>query len=417
MATAWNGSDPNAVVDSEDYELGLAWRADSDITITHFRVYTPATEETASPRRGRFWLSVGGSLLVQTLPDDLADGWSQHELDTPLEVTSGTVFVQSYNTGGNYAALNGALDNDVVSLDGNVTALSASNAPGGANGRFNETPGSFPSTGVGTHPFYGLDFVYTEGIGGNTAPRITTLTSVENGATTTVTATVADDETLTGATMRFKWGDGTSDTLTTYPTVSAQHTYTETGNYAVLVTLTDASGASDNEAVVAEIHVPDPGTNDFTREEFKELFSKLSSYAKRLGVFDRVEFREPTNKPAGGTALALWVNDYRPPPSGSGVASTSMVLDIRATVFCALGTGKRSADEIEADVLYAVHRYMKVLSEDFELDRMVRNIDLLGQTGQAMHADFGHLQYEDTWYRIGEITLPLIINDVYEQVA
>lgn len=157
--------------------------------------------------------------------------------------------------------------------------------------------------------------------------------------------------------------------------------------------------------------------NDFTLDEFKDLFSKLTSHAKSLGIFERVEFREPVNKPASGVALALWVNDYRPPPAGSGVAETSMVLDVRATVYCPLGTGKRSAAEVEALVLYAVHRVIKVLSNDFELEGMVRSIDLLGMTGEAMHADFGHLQYEDTWYRIGEITVPLIINDIYEQVS
>jgi len=417
VALAWNGGDPTEVVDSEDYELGIAYRADSDLTMTHARIYTPAGEETITPRRFRLWSSVGGALYSETLPDDLSSGWSLHELTTPQEITSGTVFVASYNTGGNYGALSGALDSDVVSSDGLVTALAAANAPGGNNGRFNETPGSFPNLGTGGHSFYGVDFQYTAGIGGNTAPRITALTSVESGATATVTAVVADDETLTGATLRFKWGDGGSDTVVSYPTVSAQHTYAETGNYPVLVTLTDASAASDNEAVVAEIHVPSPDTNDFTEAEFKELFSKLTSHAKSLGIFDRVEFREPINKPIGGIALALWLNDYQPVPAGSGLAATSMVLDVRATVFCPLGTGKRTAAEIEALVLYAVHRYMKVLSSDFELDRMVRNIDLLGQTGNRMHADFGHLPYEDTWYRIGEITLPLIINDVYEQVA
>jgi uncharacterized protein DUF4082/PKD domain-containing protein len=415
VALAWNGSDPTQVADTEDYELGVAYRTNGDITISHVRVWSGAGEEDITNRRARIWSSVGSQLAVVTLPDNLTPGWTLHALDTPLEVTSSTTIVVSYMTGGNYGSLSGALDNDVPSADGLVTALSAANAPGGSNGRFNETPGSFPATGVGSHPFYGPDFQYTSGIGGNTAPRITALTSVESGATATVTAVVADDETLTGLTVRFKWGDDTSDTVVTYPTVSAQHTYTASGNYAVLVTATDASGAADNEAVVAEIHVPDSGINDHTESEFKDLFSKLTSHAKSLGIFDRVDSREPVNKPIGGMACALWLNDYKPVPAGSGLAATTMVLDLRATVYCPLG--KRPATEVEAGVLYAVHRLMKALSGDFALGDLVRNIDLLGQTGDTMHADFGYLQYEDTWYRIGEITLPLIINDVYEQVS
>ncbi|MFJ5984308.1 hypothetical protein [Lentzea sp. NPDC092896] len=157
--------------------------------------------------------------------------------------------------------------------------------------------------------------------------------------------------------------------------------------------------------------------NDFTQEEFEDLFSQLTSHANRLGIFERVEFREPVNKPVGGLALALWINDYKPVPAGSGLAETTMLLDVRATAYNPLGSGKNAAPKVEARILYAVHRYMKVLSNDFELDRMVRNIDLLGQTDKRLESDFGYLQYEDTWYRIGEITVPLIINDVYEQEA
>lgn len=416
MPNAWGGADPVEVVDSEDYELGTEYRANADITVTHIRIWTGAGEETIANRRARIWTAAGSQLAIVTLPDDLSTGWSSHALDTGLEVTSGTKFVVSYMTGGNYGALANALDADVASGDGNITALSASNATNGSNGKFNETPGAFPTLGAGSHPFYGVDVTYTVGIGGNTAPHITALTSVESGATATVTAVVADDETLTGLTVRFKWGDATSDTVVTYPTLSAQHTYSATGNYAVLVTATDASGAADNEAVVAEIHVPDSGINDFTEDEFKDLFSKLTSHAKSLGVFDRVDSREPVNKPVGGLACAFWLNDYRPVPAGSGLTATSMVLDVRATVFCPLN--KRPASEVEVAVLYATHRLMKVLSGDFELSSVVRNIDLLGQTGTAMHADFGYLEYDDgAWYRIGEIRLPLIINDVYEQVA
>lgn len=415
MPNAWGGADPAQAADADDYELGVEYRANADITITHVRIWSGAGEEDIASRRARIWSTAGSQQALVTLPDDLTPGWSSHALDTPLEKTAGSRFVVSYMTGGNYGFLNNALDSDVASGDGNVTALSASNATNG-NGVFNLTPGSFPATGPGTHPFYGVDITYTVGIGGNTAPRITALTSVESGATATVTAVVADDETLTGLTVRFKWGDGGSDTVVTYPTLSAQHTYSASGNYAVLVTATDASGAADNEAVVAEIHVPDPGINDFTEDEFKDLFSKLTSHAKSLGVFDRVDSREPVNKPVGGLACAFWLNDYRPVPAGSGLTATSMVLDVRATVFCPLG--KRPASEVEVAVLYATHRLMKVLSGDFELSSVVRNIDLLGQTGTAMHADFGYLEYDDgAWYRIGEIRLPLIINDVYEQVA
>lgn len=254
MPTAWNGADPNPVADPENYELGTAFRAEADITMTHARIYTDPGETTISPRRFRLWSSSGSLTYTETLPDDLTSGWFLYELTTPQPITTGTVFVASYNTGGNYSALANALDADVVSGDGNVTTLAASNAPGGHNGRFNETPGAFPNLGAGSHPFYGIDFQYTVGIGGNTAPRITGANVQVNGATVTVTLQVADDETLVGAVYRFGWDDGSPDTVTSSP--SAQHTYTSSGFYALLLQVTDAGGLSDYDAALAKVTVP-----------------------------------------------------------------------------------------------------------------------------------------------------------------
>lgn len=298
MPNAWNGGDPIEVVDSEDYELGIAYRAEADITMTHARVFTPAGEETIAPRRYRVWSSTGSLLYTEVLPDDLPAGWFLYELTTPVPLAAPVVFVPSFNTGGNYGALTGALDNDVVSADGNVTALAASNAPSGHNGRFNETPGAFPNAGAGSHPFYGVDFQYVVGIGGNTAPRITNLAAARVGATVTVTATVEDDESLTGATLRFDWGDGSPDTLTTFPTVAAPHTYAENGTYAVVVTVTDSSGAYDYEALTVRVPVPTGGQELAESPVQAALFMVLSTDPELAALINGVGDGPPES--AGG---------------------------------------------------------------------------------------------------------------------
>jgi hypothetical protein len=411
MATAWNGGDPSEVVDSEDYELGIAYRADGDLTMTHARIYTPAGEETISPRRFRLWSSAGGAVYAETLPDDLATGWSLHELTTPQEITSGTTFVVSFNTGGNYGALSGALDNDVVSADGLVTALAASNAPGGANGRFNETPGSFPNAGTGGHAFYGVDFQYTAGIGGNTAPRITALTAEADGAAATVTATVADDETLTGATLRFKWGDGSSDTLVSYPTVSAQHTYSASGLYAVLVTLTDASGAADNEAVVAEVHVPDA---DVVPLDFPAIRDALASHAQATGRFDAVTKHEPFSKP-NGVHAAIWLDSLTPLPLASGLATVTVRLAFLCRIY--LGAENQPYDDVDAKGLAAADRLMAAWAGDFTLNGRVRNVDIKGTHGVPLSAQAGYQRIGDKTFRVLTLTVPVIVNDVWAEVA
>ncbi len=410
MPNAWGGADPTEAADPDDYELGVEYQANSDITITHVRIWSGAGEENITNRRARIWSTTGSQQALITLPDDLTTGWSSHALDTPLEKTAGSKFVVSYMTGGNYGFLNNALDSDVPSGDGNVTALAAANATNG-NGVFNLTPGSFPATGPGTHPFYGVDFTYDVGIGGNTAPRITELTSVEAGATATVTAVVADDETLTGATLRFKWGDNTSDTLVSYPTVSAQHTYTASGFYPVLVTLTDASGATDNEAVVAEIHVPDTGVAAL---DFVGIRDALVSHAEATGRFTAVTKHEPFSKPTGVHA-AIWLDSLTPLGLASGLSAVSVRLAFVCRVY--LGAESKPADDVDAKGLAAADRLMAAWAGDFTLNGRVRDVDILGQHGVPLTAQAGYQRIGDTTYRVLTLTVPLIVNDVWEEVA
>jgi hypothetical protein len=253
MATAWGGADPVEQADPNDYELACEYIANADITITDVRIWTGATEVNVTNRRARIWTVAGAQLGIATLPDNLATGWSTHALDAVVTRLAGERFVVSYSTGGTgYGALVDALDNAVNSADTNVTARKFSDAQNG-NGCFNATPGTFPVTGSGAHAFYGADCVYTVGIGGNTAPRITGVTAAASGATVTVVASAVDDETLVGATYHYEWGDGNT---TTSASNTVTHTYTASGTYGVLVSVTDASGASDYAAVGVDVLVP-----------------------------------------------------------------------------------------------------------------------------------------------------------------
>lgn len=413
MATAWNGGDPLDVVDSEDYELGIAYRAESDITVTHARIYTPAGEETIAPRRYRHWSSVGGLLYTELLPDDLPSGWYLHELTTPQEVTSGTVFIASYNTGGNYGALANALDADVVSSDGNVTALAAVNAPGGNNGRFNETPGSFPNSGAGSHPFYGADFQYTVGIGGNTAPRITDTSAVANQLQVTAAAVVEDDESLTGLTLRIAWGDGnTSDVV--YPTLSASHTYAAPGTYPLLFRATDSDGATAFAADYVVTTSPDPTL--FTLA-LQGLVDSVCSAAQRIGHLDTVEGHEPREAPNSEMHGAFWFAGIRP-VRASGLASVATCVTMMGRLYLPAGDGTDLPyDEIDLKLFAASDRLMAAFCGKFTLGGQVRNVDIFGAHSPGLSADAGWAKFgSGARFRIMTFTLPLIVNDLYEEV-
>lgn len=413
MPTAWNGGDPLDVVDSEDYELGIAYRAEADITVTHARIYTPAGEEVISPRRYRHWSAVGGLLYTETLPDDLPSGWYLHELTTPQEVTSGTVFVPSYNTGGNYGALANALDADVVSADGNVTALAAVNAPGGNNGRFNETPGSFPSLGAGSHPFYGVDFQYAVGIGGNTAPRITDTSAVANLLHVTAAAVVEDDESLTGLTLRVEWGDGNfSDVV--YPTLQASHDYAAPGVYPLLFRATDSAGAVDYAADYVVTTAPDPTV--FTLD-IPGLQGAVMAAYQRAGGFEDVLGHEPRHAPNQGLTGACWLQGVRPIGRASGLRGAATLITFLMRIYVPAGTGdNQSYDEIDQKMLDATDRVLALLVGGFTLGGRVRNVDVFGSHSPGLSADAAYQQIGAARFRVMTITLPLIVNDMFPEV-
>lgn len=254
MPTAWPGADPVQLADLNDYELGEECLANVDITISHIRVWSGAGEVTIASRRAHVWSSAGSLLGTATLADDLPTGWSQYALDTPVQRPSGQRFVVSYTTGGNYGGIVDALAGaNIVSADGAVTFLGTANATNG-NGVFNTTPNTFPTTSPGSHPFYGVDLVYSLGLGGNTAPVITSVVVTAVGAQATSVITATDAETLVGATYRVNWGDGSAVSVGASNT--ATHTYTTTGLYPVLVSVTDAGGLITYAAAAVFVTVP-----------------------------------------------------------------------------------------------------------------------------------------------------------------
>lgn len=414
MSTAWNGGTPTEVSDPSQYELGVAYRANADVTVSALRITTGAGELNFASRKGHIWSSVGALLATVDLPADLPTGTYTAALDTPLAVTSGTTIVPSFETGGNYSFLANALDNDVVSADGNVTALAAGNAPGGNNGRFTITPGTFPSSGSGAHPYYGVDFEYTVGIGGNTAPRITDTSATANQLTATAAATVEDDETLAGLTLRIEWGDGNASTVT-YPTLSAQHTYAAAGTYPLLFKATDASGATDFEADYVTVTAADPSVNTLYA---KAMQLALASHAMLLGQFDSpVGRHEPRMRPTSDLYAALWLNSITP-IRASGLSVVSARVEWLFRMYT--GGEQEPQDEIDAKVLTATDRFMSSLCGDFDLDDhlpdgLVRMIDIFGAYGTGLNAAAGWARWSDGTSRVVTITIPVIVNDVWQE--
>jgi len=139
----------------------------------------------------------------------------------------------------------------------------------------------------------------------------------------------------------------------------------------------------------------------------------------RSGLFRKVNRHEPKSSPIAkvggqsGIVVAVWLQRVLPVPLGSGLTSTTGLVVMMIRMYTPMMT--EPADEIDPDVLTATSALLELFSGDFTLDGNVRNVDLLGQTGQSLSAQAGYITIGKDPFRIMDITLPLIVNDVWDQ--
>jgi hypothetical protein len=405
MSQAWNGPDPTQSTDPGSYELGVEYVANAGITISAVRVWEGATPGDVASRRGRIWSTAGALLASAAMPTTMPSGWSQYNLDTPLDVTTGEHIVVSYTTGGFYGELNHGLDNAVVSADGLVTAVAAASAAHG-NGSFTTSVTQFPDRASTQNTFYGIDFVYTAA-GGNTPPVITGMTAVAVGATVTSTINATDAEGLAATPYTWNWGDGT---IVSQASNTATHTYTMPGEYAVLGSVTDAGGLSAYAARPVFIVIPGTGF------DAQGLTDAVASLVQASGLVTTVAAHEPASLPsANQISAAVWMQGIGPARKVSGLAATAARVEYRLRLYTPMVTG--NMDAIDPVMTTAASQLIRLLSADFTLGGEIFAADLLGTHGAPLSAKADYYRQENAFYRIYDITVPLIVDNVWAQGA
>ncbi len=157
-------------------------------------------------------------------------------------------------------------------------------------------------------------------------------------------------------------------------------------------------------------------TAQFNDAAVNASFDAVVGYALASGRFDAVNQHEPKNSPGNGLTCAVWVQRIRP-IKGSGLAATSGVLLLAARIYT--NFKQQPYDMIDPNMTAATTDLMGALTADFELESVpdVRNIDLIGTYGQALEAQAGYIDIDRSLFRIMTIQVPIIINDMFIQVA
>lgn len=150
----------------------------------------------------------------------------------------------------------------------------------------------------------------------------------------------------------------------------------------------------------------------FNASAVTALFDALTSHAAETGLFERVPQHEPKSAPMSGLACAIWVASIEPVLS-SGLASTSGRVLFNVRVYSNMLAEPQ--DGIDPQILTAVCALMTDYSGAFTLGGTVREVDLLGEFGDALAAKAGYLSHDNRLFRVMDITLPIIINDLWSQ--
>ena len=145
------------------------------------------------------------------------------------------------------------------------------------------------------------------------------------------------------------------------------------------------------------------------------IFNALISHAEATGLFESVNGCEPKSSPGKGITAAVWVARIEPARAASGLAATSVVVACTVRIFSDML--QEPQDGIDPAVLEATDALMNAYSGDFTLGGLIRSVDLLGQTRNPLFAQSGYINVNGRMFRIMDITVPMIVNDVWEQEA
>lgn len=148
--------------------------------------------------------------------------------------------------------------------------------------------------------------------------------------------------------------------------------------------------------------------------EITAILDAIQSHALTTGYFDAVNGEEPKSPPPNnGITAAVWVQKIGPAIGGSGLSSTSARLAFSVRLYT--GMVQEPADMIDPNLMAALDALCAAYSGDFTLDGLVREIDLLGAYGDPMSAEAGYVIEGGNEFRVLTITLPVVVNDLWDQ--
>lgn len=142
------------------------------------------------------------------------------------------------------------------------------------------------------------------------------------------------------------------------------------------------------------------------------IVDQVASHAAGTGWYEQVNRFEPQVSPANGMTAAVWLERIVPVRS-SGLASTSVLVVLTLRQYQSLRT--EPIDAIDPNMTKAASALMGAYTGDFTLGGNIRKVDLFGANGTPLEGNAGYLELDGLSIRVFDITIPLVVNDVFDQ--
>jgi hypothetical protein len=149
--------------------------------------------------------------------------------------------------------------------------------------------------------------------------------------------------------------------------------------------------------------------SNFTAAQATALFTTIQSYAEQLGIFQGVNLHEPWNAPGNRLFCSINLGAVRPVLS-SGLAAVSGQVTLVIRVWSS--ALQKPLDGIDPEILAATCSLMGAISGGFTLGQTVRDVDLMAMQAQPAYVDF-----EGKPFRVVEISIGIVINDMWAEAA
>lgn len=132
----------------------------------------------------------------------------------------------------------------------------------------------------------------------------------------------------------------------------------------------------------------------------------------KTGKFEAVIGYEPLSAPTERLTAAVFIADeWAPIAESSGLAAADARLVVMVRIMRRALT--EPIGDVDLDALEAADAVMDALCADFTLGDSVRQIDVLGNSGQQLSVQPGWATIDKTIFRLMDITVPVEINNVW----